>query len=208
MSRARFSSEPIAGPASIATSAECHCAWAGCPNAGAYRAPRDRSLAQYVYFCLDHVRMYNASWDYHAGLGEAEIEREIRSTATWDRPTWKLGALGPDAGRRGAARTWSTADVDDPLGLGRDTAFDAAARARSRGAAARTGLSAAERRALDVLELDAPLTPAALKAHYKALIKRHHPDANGGSREAERKTQAINAAFAVLRAAFAGTSKR
>jgi hypothetical protein len=209
MNLARFSSEAIASPADVSAAAgPCPCAWAGCRNTGEYRAPRDRSLAQYDYFCLDHVRMYNAAWDYHAGLGEAEIEREIRSTATWDRPTWKLGALGPEASARGAARAWAADDVDDPLGLARGTPFDTSARVRARRAATASRLTQAEQRALAVMELKAPLAPAALKAHYKALVKRHHPDANGGSRDAERKMQAINAAFAVLKAAFAVKSGR
>ncbi|MDX2223245.1 MAG: J domain-containing protein [Rhodospirillaceae bacterium] len=203
MNRARLFSEAIdATPEMTAGATPCPCAWAGCRNAGEYRAPRDRSLADYVYFCLDHVRSYNAAWDYHAGLGEADIEREIRSTATWDRPTWKLGALGPEHGMRAGGAGRTPFEVDDPLGLGRGTAFDPAAGARARRSAATAGLTPAQRRALATMELDAPLDLVALKAHYKALVKRHHPDANGGSREAERRMQAINAAFAVLKAAL------
>jgi len=39
-----------------------------------------------------------------------------------------------------------------------------------------------------------------LKRRYKALVKKHHPDANGGSRDAERRMQTINAAYATLKA--------
>ena len=65
------------------------CAWKGCEAAGKYRAPKDRDLAEYHQFCLEHVRAYNASWDFNADLTPAEIEMEIRRSVTWDRPHGK-----------------------------------------------------------------------------------------------------------------------
>ena len=61
-------------------------------------------------------------------------------------------------------------------------------------------LTPAERDAMGVLELSWPLTQADVKSRYKDLVKRHHPDANGGSREAEEKFKEINAAYSTLRA--------
>ena len=61
-------------------------------------------------------------------------------------------------------------------------------------------LTPAERNALDVLELSWPLTRAAVKSRYKELVKLHHPDANGGARDAEEKLKQINAAYSTLRA--------
>ncbi len=103
------------------------CAWSGCQQPGHYRAPKDRSLTGYVYFCLDHVRAYNAMWDFHAGLDQNAIESELRSAATWDRPTWKLGALGRGPG------SWRDTAVDDARGRAAGTAFDPRQRAGARG---------------------------------------------------------------------------
>ena len=61
-------------------------------------------------------------------------------------------------------------------------------------------LTPAERTALDVLELSWPLTLADVKSRYKELVKLHHPDANGGARDAEEKLKEINAAYSTLRA--------
>ena len=61
-------------------------------------------------------------------------------------------------------------------------------------------LTPAERNALDVLELSWPSTRADVKSRYKELVKIHHPDANGGAREAEEKFKEINAAYSTLRA--------
>ena len=66
-----------------------------CLAAGEYRAPKSRSqLNDYYWFCLDHVRDYNRSWDYCAGLTPEQIESLVRADVTWQRTTWPLGRLG------------------------------------------------------------------------------------------------------------------
>lgn len=185
----------------------CACAWKGCGNAGEYRAPRDQDLRSYFMFCLEHVRTYNAGWDYHKGCTAAELEAEIRSAATWERPTWKLGALG--GGRR-------RFKVQDPFGFAAGTAFDpedeTTQRARHKSESARAPrdeaahIHAARVNALKVLELTMPMTLDGLKRRYKALVKRHHPDANGGSAEAETRMKIINQAYQTLRAELSPAS--
>ena len=183
------------------------CAWKGCGNAGEYRAPRDQELRAYFMFCLEHVRTYNASWDYHKGCTSAELEAEIRGAATWDRPTWKLGSLG--GGRR-------RFKVQDPFGFAAGTAFDpegesiqsARHKAESGARAPRdeaAHIHAARADALKVLELTMPITLDGLKRRFKALVKRHHPDANGGSAEAETRMKIINQAYQTLRAELTAT---
>lgn len=68
------------------------CDYPGCPEAGLYKAPRSRDrLHDYYWFCLDHVRDYNAQWDFLKGLSSDEIEEQIRLATVWNRPTWPLG---------------------------------------------------------------------------------------------------------------------
>jgi curved DNA-binding protein CbpA len=55
------------------------------------------------------------------------------------------------------------------------------------------------RDSLETLGLPWPTTLDALKTRYKELAKRHHPDANGGSRDAEERLKTINLAYATLR---------
>jgi DnaJ-domain-containing protein 1 len=175
------------------------CAWEGCANAGEYRAPKDRRLNDYFRFCLDHVRAYNAKWDFHAGLSATEVEAEIRRATTWERPTWKLGSLG--GGMRAERMR-----VHDPFGFTDDMELGARRkRAREQGSDHERGSGhAAERNsALRVLDLTAPVTLDELKRRYKALVKKHHPDANGGSHEAEDQMKVINQAYQTLRAALA-----
>ena len=63
-----------------------------CGKLGIYPAPKSRdNLKEYFYFCIDHVRDFNKSWNYFEGLNEDELEVEIRKSVTWDRPSWKFG---------------------------------------------------------------------------------------------------------------------
>ncbi len=166
------------------------CDMPGCGAHGEYRAPRSRtSLREYWWFCLEHVRAYNAAWDFYKGMSPAQIEAEMRADTHWQRPTWPLGHLGArldEAIRR------------DPLHV-LNAGFRRAERERR--AAAET--PADLREPLATLGLGWPLTLADLKSRYKELAKLHHPDANNGDRAAEERLKTINLAYATLRGRLA-----
>jgi DnaJ-domain-containing protein 1 len=191
---------PTADYASRTHTATPCCAWTGCAGAGEYRAPKDRSLTNYVMLCLEHVRTYNAQWNFHAGLSTAEMELEIRSAATWDRPTWKLGMQSANV-RTGRVH------VHDPFGFAEGTAFDPRGKERrqekAEAAHPHTASAAAYSKALKVFDLPKPITMESLRRRYKALVKKHHPDANGGSLEAETRMKIVNEAYQTLRASLA-----
>ena len=63
------------------------------------------------------------------------------------------------------------------------------------------------REPLATLGLPWPTTLDAVKSRYKELAKRHHPDANGGSRDAEERLKTINLAYAAVRSRL-GTDAR
>ena len=69
------------------------CQWKGCTAAGLYRAPMGRGReGQYLRLCLDHVREFNASYNYFVGMSDAEVEAYQKDSLTGHRPTWKVGA--------------------------------------------------------------------------------------------------------------------
>ena len=168
---------------------DSRCHWEGCVERGEYRAPKDRALKDYYLFCLDHVRIYNAQWNFHKGLGEDEIEQEFKSAATWERPTWKMGQQPL------SRQSWQ--NIFDPLELLQDV--DDVRRAAECKDSARTDR---ELNARQVLGLHGYVTADSLKARYKELVKIYHPDANGGAEEAEDKMKSINAAYQTLRASL------
>ncbi|MDE2335121.1 MAG: J domain-containing protein [Rhodospirillales bacterium] len=163
------------------------CDMPGCAAAGAYRAPKSRSnLRDYWWFCLEHVRGYNAAWDYYKGMSPAQIEAELRADTAWGRPTWPLGRLGS---------SFDASMLHDPL---RVFEFDPA-RARREAEAAPSEL----REPLRTLGLSWPLTMEILKTRYKELAKQHHPDANPDDTGAEERLKHINLAYAAVRSHLA-----
>lgn len=179
------------------------CEIPGCPAAGEYRAPKSRSaLNDYRWFCLDHVRAYNASWNYFSGMSEDEVEAHIRRDITWDRPTWKLGGQqGTQPGGRrdrrgeGAQRSYR---VHDDFGVYEEAVGgqeEAGGRAERPARASQTP----EMQAAHTMGLDFPVTWQEVRVRYRQLVKQHHPDANGGDKQAEERLKTINQAYATLR---------
>ena len=169
------------------------CDHPGCASGGDFRAPRSRlELNHYYWFCLEHVRSYNLSWNYYAGMSDGEVEAEIRRDTVWQRPSWKLGErYGPRP------------HIRDPFGF--QEKFEQAKAGRRQHSEARDpaarALSARDQ-ALAVFDLEPPLTAVQLKARYKVLVKQHHPDAHGGDKAAEEKLKIINQAYATLKASY------
>ena len=161
------------------------CDFPGCAEPGAYRAPKSRdTLNDYWWFCLDHVRAYNATWDFYKGMSPGQIEAMVRADTQWQRPTWPLGRLGAHVLNEDALR--------DPL--------EDLANGHRRQAERQHGRAPSElREPLNTLGLEWPVSLDVVKSRYKELAKRHHPDANGGDRAAEERLKTINLAYAAVR---------
>jgi len=176
------------------------CDWPGC-NAGAtHRAPKGRLRAsEYWQFCLEHVREYNNSYNFFAGMSEDAIAKYQKEALTGHRPTWKMGSIGGKRVRR-AARAFREADwsADDPFSL---LGMWGARNGHARTAPEKRKIFNAQRRALDVLGLEADAKRADIKSKFKVLVKRHHPDANGGDRGSEARLREIIQAYNYLKSA-------
>jgi hypothetical protein len=174
------------------------CAVPGCPHPGEFRAPGERGASfdgpgQYRWLCLDHVREFNAGYDWFAGMSAEEILAAQHPVHGWDRQT---RAFSPTAGVDQAPR-W--ADFSDPLEA-------ISARARARRPAQRAdgrAVTPDERRALEVLELPLDADRKALRQRYSELVRQYHPDRNGGDRSFEKRLQAVVEAYQLLRKAAA-----
>jgi hypothetical protein len=181
------------------------CQWPSCAAPATHRAPKGRLRAsEYWQFCLDHVREYNNSYNFFAGMSDDAIAKYQKEDITGHRPTWKLGSIGGVSGRRGGARRsgksrgpeWA---ADDPLGLFEGIAAGRASHARP--ATEGRKILNAQRRALDVLGLEGDAKRGDIKSRFKVLVKRHHPDANGGDRTSEDQLREIIQAYNYLKSA-------
>ncbi len=170
---------------------QLRCDHPGCTSPGEFRAPmgRDRE-GQYFCFCLDHVREYNATYNYFQGMSDDAVARYQKDSLVGHRPTWNMG-VNRAAGAPDDARPPGF----DPLGTLRNRAAARQAAAEAR----KPRHSAATLKALATLDLDEGADIAAVKARYKDLVKRHHPDANGGDRSCEDKLREIIRAYNFLK---------
>ncbi len=163
------------------------CDYPDCGEDGVHRAPRSPgALRSYYWFCLEHVRRYNAAWNFFADMSRPEIEAYLHADLTWHRPTWRL-RMSPRL--RKAA---NGAGFDDVFGL-----FGAGGGSGGK----RNGdgrAPANERDALAVMDLAHPVTLADIKARFKQVAKCLHPDVTGGDTKAENRLKRVIEAYRVL----------
>jgi hypothetical protein len=170
------------------------CERPGCPEDGEFRAPGQRAPGfdgpgDYRWFCLDHVREFNAGYDWFAGMSADEILAAQHPTAGWEGES---RAFRPTAGIDHTPR-W--ADFKDPLDAISKRAQRFSAEVQRSGRA----MTAEERRAFDTLGLDANADRKGLRARYSQLVRRYHPDRNGGDRSMEAKLQHVVEAYNLLK---------
>lgn len=176
--------------------ARARCAAPGCTEPGEFKAPlRSADFdgpGSWRFLCLKHVREHNAKYNYFEGMSTDEITRAQHPLGGWERPSRRFWTGGADP-----PPTWS--DFSDPLeaisgrfGSRREYAGTSAPR-----------FSKAERRALVVLGLHNDSDLHSLRRRYSALVRRYHPDKNGGDRSHEAKLREVIEAYQLLRKAAA-----
>lgn len=174
------------------------CEHTGCRSPGLYRAPKGRGQeGRYWRFCIDHVREYNKSYNYFAGMPDDAVMAYQKDDAIGHRPTWDMGVNGRGRRKDGGAPPGEF-DYLDPLGVLRSAGPRHAGRAPE---PERPRRPAPVLRALETLDLDENVDAPTIKAKYKALVKRFHPDAHGGDRSFEDRLRDIIKAHDTLKAA-------
>lgn len=177
--------------------AAAHCAVAGCPEPGEFKAPLTAPSfdgpGEWQWLCLEHVRQHNARYNYFAGMSPEEIEAAQSPIAGWDRTTRTFAHVGGGD----PAPSWS--DFKDPLDAisGR---FGARGR---REAPVQSRFTSDERQALHVLGLGEDSDLHGVRKRYSELVRRYHPDRNGGDRRHEKKLADVLGAWATLKVAAA-----
>ena len=170
------------------------CEWAGCKEKATHKAPKGRGREKdYWNYCIAHVRQYNANYNYFVGMKDDEVLAYQKDALTGHRPTWKMGTQ-----KRGKP------DFDaamDPLGVIREINGRAASGPDPEHKPKQRIVRNVERKALETLGLEAGATTAEVKVRFKALVKRHHPDANGGDKSSEDRLVEIIQAYNFLKSA-------
>lgn len=176
------------------------CEWQGCVNCATHRAPKGRQAeGQFWRFCFDHVREYNQSYNYFSGMGDDAVAAYQKDALTGHRPTWKMGSRGGGRAASDHARHHSTEAFADPFGM----FGEVGGRSRPEPEPSRESrmIRNAERRAFESLGVEVSSTPEEIKARFKVLVKKYHPDANGGDISTEDRLRDVIQAYNHLKSA-------
>ncbi|MGN6595712.1 DnaJ domain-containing protein [Sphingopyxis terrae] len=177
---------------------EAPCAVPGCQEPGEFRAPASPHRSPdgpppYRWLCLDHVREFNAGYNYFEGMNADQIMAAQSPTAGWETESRTFRAAG------GADLPPRWADFKDPM-----DALGARFRQRmdeARREAADPRFTREEHRALQLMGLATDADRAALRRRYSELVRKYHPDRNGGDRSHEVRLGEVVAAYQLLRKA-------
>jgi len=182
-----------------------NCDITGCPERGDFKAPRSRdALKSYYWFCLEHVKEYNQNWDFFKGMSQAEIEDRMSKTAVWDRPTWRSTQAGfnEDKIRKTVYERFTAGESffqDFTTGGDGEKKEDAHIHLAS--------IPHPAVEALAVMDLKPPIQWDEVKARYKTLAKRYHPDINHANKSAEEQLKKINLAYSILKLSYQNYTK-
>lgn len=172
------------------------CDIAGCQHPGDYRAPKSREdLRSYYWFCLDHVREYNQKWDFFKGMSQGEIEHHMHKTVVWDRPTWRSTQAGINEERLRQHVYDQFMSEDGGSGFSFKTEKEEA----------RIDISSIPHpavEALAVLGLAPPIQWEEVRARYKLLVKKYHPDIHKDNKEAEEELKKVTLAYSILKLSY------
>ncbi len=167
------------------------CGIKGCGGDAEWHVPKSReNLDDRVWLCRDHLREHNQKWDYFAGMTEEQIQRYVIEAIVGHRPTWPLGRRSAEPKARPKA-PWGYR-FDDGFAVFEEAAEPAGPPRRPR-------LTKAQSDALAILNLEESASLHEVKARYKELVKRFHPDANGGNRGSEERLRLVIKAYGHLR---------
>jgi hypothetical protein len=173
------------------------CDHPGCRRAATARAPKSRDmLHEHYWFCQEHAADYNRNWNFFSGMSEGEMRAyQQNEMFTGGRPTWEMKAGRHSREAASFQHRFQRGDgYRDPFNLfgrGGPQARPAEPEAPL--------LGKLERNALAELDLEAGVEGTRIRARYTELVRRLHPDANGGDRAGEQRLQKVIRAYQTLR---------
>lgn len=171
------------------------CAHPLCHKEGTFPAPRDpRHIDARQYFCKEHIKEFNKNWNGLHGMTEDEIFA-MQQKATWDRPTWKMGTQSDSFIK--SQFEFKNAEELHRFFVNRQ--HESFKRKSEHTENIKNTLPADVIEACSIFEIEWPESLENIKKKYLSLIKKHHPDVNKSSKEAEENVKKINVAFQILK---------
>lgn len=159
---------------------ECKCDFPGCEKAGEFRAPKDRGLKEYYWFCLEHVEAYNAKWNYYADEFNNPEEEETAKAKMHFKSY------------RSRVNYQHGYKLKDDFEFFGQYASNFSSRQE-------VFYTAKEKKFIEIMELEnKEISMALIKKQYKKLVKKYHPDLNQNDKKAEEKFKELTTAYHAL----------
>ncbi len=170
------------------------CDMPGCRDDAFHKAPKDRFLEGYYWFCLEHVQDYNKAWNFFSGMSNDEVQRHIFNSLYGDRPTQKYSNFKEfeEGLRQKVEDTYHFNERQNGQNKQKDPRRDFFIDRNS-----------PEYEAMLIMGVEPPLDLNEIKARYKELAKKYHPDLNRDDKHAEELLKSINMAYTILKLAHA-----
>ena len=161
------------------------CEWGNCMEIGNYKAPMEKDNSKnYRWLCVEHIKLFNKSWDYFDGMSEEEIIKFLKSDVTWHRPTQKFGS--PD---NFFNILWNNALNDKFKIFNENKSTDVNIRK----------LCKQDKDAFNVMGLEFSSDLLTLQKKFKTLVKKFHPDRHSGNKIYEDRLKKITLAYSHLK---------
>lgn len=162
------------------------CGWSGCSGEGKFPAPKSpENRDDRYYFCLEHIREYNKSWDFFRKMNmDSKQIDSFQNDLTGHRPTWKFGVNNINFSTMEEIRNQVFGKFRGTPGQHYKNRAD-------------SDLPRPVRDALKTLGLQYPITLQEIKKRYKKLAKEYHPDLN--DHKNDDKIKSINQAYSYLK---------
>ena len=156
---------------------EHKCDFPGCNKAGEFRAPKDRSLKEYYWFCLEHVQEYNAGWNYYENIETEDEEQphfhKPKFTRFSSKIKYNFGYSFKDNFE------FFEDFVSEFSNQNKEIYFNET-----------------ERKYLKIMELKPDeVSIKTLKSQYKKLVKKYHPDLHQDDINAEENFKKLSEAY-------------
>ena len=162
------------------------CEWGNCMKVGNYKAPMEKDNSKnYRWLCVEHIKLFNKSWDYFDGMNQDEIENFLKSDMTWHRPTQKFGSSDNFFNI-----LWNNALNDK---------FNFFKHEKNIHSLNEKKLSEKDIDAFKIMELELNASWPIIQKKFKTLVKKFHPDKNSGNKQFEDKLKRITLAYSHLK---------
>ena len=162
------------------------CEWENCMEIGDYKAPMEKDNSKnYRWLCVEHIKLFNKSWDYFDGMNQNEIEIFLKSDMTWHRPTQRFGSSDNFFNI-----LWNNALNDK---------FNFFKHEKNTHSLNEKKLSEKDIDAFKIMGLELNASWPIIQKKFKTLVKKFHPDKNSGNKQFEDKLKRITLAYSHLK---------